>query len=84
MKTNKIKNERSKSKPKSLKSDNISLWFEADEIVGASDLYNGELTFRIKVKHSDDFEYVAAKIANIAIPDLVIKFYEQHLHFQSY
>lgn len=71
-----------RAKAKRGSSENTSLGFEADEIVGASDLYNGELTFRIKVKDSNEFEYVSAKKANIAIPELVIQFYEQRLRFQ--
>lgn len=44
------------------------LGFEPEKIVSASDLYNDEVTFRIKVKNRDEFKCLSAKEANIAIP----------------
>lgn len=57
------------------------LGFEPDRILGATDSWNGELAFRFKVKDSHKFEFVPAKIAHIACPQLVISFYEEHLVF---
>lgn len=57
------------------------LGFEPDRILGATDRWNGQLAFRFKVKDSHKIEFVPAKIANIACPQLVISFYEEHLVF---
>lgn len=81
---------RASSKPKTTRKsarkshdddENQRLWFEPDYILGASDRFNDQIMFRIKVKDSDENEIVPAKVANVVCPHLVIKFYEDHLVF---
>lgn len=57
------------------------LWFKPDRILGATDRLDDKITFRIKVKDSDEYEIVPSKLANIACPELVIEFYQKHLVF---
>lgn len=54
------------------------LGFEPDEILGASEI-DGVILFRIKVKDSDVWKIVKAKIAHAACPELVMDFYEKHI-----
>lgn len=63
--------------------DTDMLGFEPDRILGATDCWNGQLAFRFKVKDSHKFEFVPAKIAHVACPQLVISFYEEHLVFDE-
>lgn len=61
--------------------DMDTLWFEPDYIIGATDRWNGQVAFRFKVKNSDDTKFVPAKLANVLVPQMVIKFYEDHIIF---
>lgn len=49
-----------------------------DYIIGAGD-ETGELMLAMKWKGTNEFEMVRAKEANKKCPQVVIKFYEQHL-----
>uniref|UniRef100_A0A1A9UVF0 Heterochromatin protein 1 n=1 Tax=Glossina austeni TaxID=7395 RepID=A0A1A9UVF0_GLOAU len=55
---------------------------EAENILGASDS-NGGLYFLIQFKGVDQAEMVPASVANIKIPQMVIKFYEERLSWYS-
>ncbi|XP_055318424.1 chromobox protein homolog 1-like [Sitodiplosis mosellana] len=61
----------------------VKLWFEPECILGATDCWNGEMAFRFKAKDSDSFEFVPAKVAKIACPQLVINFYQDRLVFSD-
>ncbi|ALC38207.1 Su-var-205 [Drosophila busckii] len=55
---------------------------EAEKILGASD-NNGRLTFLIQFKGVDQAEMVPSVIANVKIPQMVIRFYEERLSWYS-
>lgn len=55
---------------------------EAEKILGASDS-NGGLYFLIQFKGVDQAEMVPAPTANVKIPQMVIKFYEERLSWYS-
>lgn len=55
---------------------------EAEKILGASDNH-GRLTFLIQFKGVDQAEMVPSTVANEAIPQLVIRFYEDRLSWYS-
>lgn len=55
---------------------------EAEKILGASDT-SGTLTFLIQFKGVDQAEMVPAAVANVKIPQMVIKFYEERLSWYS-
>ena len=51
---------------------------EAEEIIGAS-FETGKIFFSVKWKDSDVKDIVSSKEANLMIPQLVIKFYEDRM-----
>ncbi|EDW75845.1 heterochromatin protein 1A [Drosophila willistoni] len=55
---------------------------EAEKILGASD-NNGRLTFLIQFKGVDQAEMVLSTVANVKIPQMVIRFYEERLSWYS-
>ena len=55
---------------------------DAEKILGASDS-GGVLTFLIQFKGIDQAEMVPASVANMKIPQMVIKFYEDRLSWYS-
>lgn len=71
---------------KKKKSDKRSTGFdkglEAEEILGATET-GGEVYFLIKWKGVNDAELVPSKVANIKIPQIVIKFYEARLTWSN-
>lgn len=90
--------ERASTKDKKIKSDDTKklksraeqsadeddIWsYQPKEILAASDLYDGEIKFRIQFKRLKRKPIVSAKVANIMCPNLVIDFYEKHLVFRK-
>lgn len=54
----------------------VCLGIEAQEILEASRI-NQKLCFRVKWKDNVDCDWVAAPVANVAMPQLVYRYYEQ-------
>uniref|UniRef100_F1KZU5 Heterochromatin protein 1 n=2 Tax=Ascaris TaxID=6251 RepID=F1KZU5_ASCSU len=55
---------------------------EPERIIGATNT-SGELTMLIKWKGCEEADLVPAKLANERCPHLVIKFYEDHIQWNS-
>lgn len=66
------------------RADDDDIWcYEPKEILAASDMYDGEIKFRIQFKRLKRKPIISAKVANIKCPNLVIDFYEKHLVFRK-
>lgn len=74
---------KSESSPKKKKRTQIVTGFDkgyqAQSILGATDTAGGELHFLISWANTNEAELVPARIANLKIPQMVIKFYEERL-----
>lgn len=57
--------------------------FQAEKILGAGTDDRGKMYFRIKGKGEDTRKarIIPAELTNLACPQVIIRFYEEHLNF---
>eukprot|EP00794_Sanderia_malayensis_P003793 gene3793-4316_t len=68
-----------KKKSKAPVSTGFDKGYRAQSILGATDTAGGELHFLISWANTNEAELVPARVANVKIPQMVIKFYEDRL-----
>ena len=78
--TNKDSNKKPKSSPPEKKKRGFARGLKAEAVVGATN-DPGDLWLLVKWKGVEEAELVRAKEANMKIPQIVIKFYEERLNW---
>ncbi|KAG5681699.1 hypothetical protein PVAND_011109 [Polypedilum vanderplanki] len=62
--------------------DGFARGLSPEKILGATDVYGG-IRFLMKWKNCDEADLVPAKEANVKCPQIVIKFYQDNLTFET-